>query len=174
MAAMGYVALRFWRHRRELAIGETGVDFRPKIGFTRLDGWSSLALLLENRSDTKVWTEEVEIALTDLVATDQTSQATCHEIQKIRQAVPSHDMLPVSLVEAIYKAAGNPQRKYSCVISSVVRYRIGEEWFEKPMQPYRLKMAGLTVRGNRRESWAKSEFKPHKPRNPHVVETHSH
>jgi hypothetical protein len=39
------------------------VTFRPSIGFTRLDGWAALALLLENRSDVKAWTEEVEIVL---------------------------------------------------------------------------------------------------------------
>ena len=53
--------------------------------------------------------------------------------------------------EVIYKAAGDPQRKYSCVLSSVLRYRIGEERFEKKMENYRLQMIGLTASGIHRE-----------------------
>jgi hypothetical protein len=33
----------------------------------------------------------------------------------------------------------------------VLRYRIGEEWFEKKMENYRLRMIGLTVADVRRE-----------------------
>ena len=119
----------------------------PKIGFSRLDGWKSVALLLDNKSDAAVWTEEIEIALTGLVANQQASDATCHEIQKVHQTVRGRDLLPVSLVETIYRAAGKPQRKYSCVMSSIVRYRVGEKWYEEPMKAYQLRMIGLTVAG---------------------------
>src|ERR1019366_7812653 len=145
IGALAYSAMRIWRRERNRGAKDTGVDFRPSIGFTRLDGWTSLALLLENKSDSKVWAEEIEIVLTDLIANDQTSEASAHEIQKIRQTVWSLYMLPITLVETIYKAAGKPQRRYSCLMSAIVRYRAGEEWFEKPMRPSRLKMAGLTV-----------------------------
>jgi hypothetical protein len=60
-------------------------------------------------------------------------------------------MLPISLCEAIYLAAGNPQRKYSCALSSILRYRIGDEWFEKKLENYRIRMAGLTASGIHRE-----------------------
>lgn len=60
-------------------------------------------------------------------------------------------MLPISFCEVIYKAAGDPQRKYTCLMSSVLRYRIGEEWFEKNMENYMLRMIGLTVSGIHRE-----------------------
>src|ERR1019366_7670890 len=160
IGALAHLALRIWRRGRNRGAKDTGVDFRPSIGFTRLDGWASLAVLLANKSDSNVWTEEIEIVLTDLIANEQTSEASGHEIHKIRQTVRPLDMLPISLVETIYKAAGKPQRKYSCVMSAIVRYRAGEEWFEKPMQPYRLKMAGLTVASRRREQWTQSVFKP--------------
>jgi len=160
IAAPAYFALRTLFRLRNRGTNDTGIDFRPSIGFTRLDGWVSLALLLENKSEINVWAEEIEIALTDLIADDQTSEASCHGIHKIRQTIQPQDMLPISLVETIYEAAGNPQRKYSCVMSAIVRYRAGENWFEKPMQPYRLNMAGLTVVNNRPERWTKSEFKP--------------
>jgi hypothetical protein len=160
IGALAYFALRIWRREKNRWKRDTGVDFRPSIGFTRLDGWASLALLLVNKSNSNVWAEEIEIALTDLIANEQTSDVSGHEIHKIRQTVRPLDMLPISLMETIYKAAGKPQRKYSCVMSAIVRYRAGEEWFEKPMRPSRLKMAGLTVASSRRERWTKSEFKP--------------
>src|SRR5580704_1266138 len=117
-----YFALRIWRGRRRAGPEDKDADFRPSIGFTRQDGWQSVALLLENKSDTHVWTEEIEIGLTDLVADHQTSEASCQEIQKIHQTVQARDTLPISLVELIYNAAGRPQRKYSCVLSSIVRF----------------------------------------------------
>jgi hypothetical protein len=119
--------------------------FRPRIGFTRLDGMVSLSLLLENDSGEHVWAEEIEIFLSDLKAEQQASEASCRGIRKIRQMVRSGDLLPISLSEAIYKAAGDPQRKYSCVLSSVLRYRIGEETVEKTMDHYKIRMVGLTA-----------------------------
>jgi hypothetical protein len=65
--------------------------------------------------------------------------------------VGPRDLLPISLVETIYNAAGRPQRNYSFVLSSVVRFRVGEKWFEEQLPAYRIKMLGLTVGGLRRE-----------------------
>ena len=127
------------------------MGFRPRIGFTRLDGMVSLSLLLDNESSEHVWAEEIEIYLSDLRAEQQASEAPCRGTRKIRQVVRSGDMLPISLCEAIYLAAGNPQRKYSCALSSVLRYRIGEKSFEKQLDNYRIRMAGLTASGIHRE-----------------------
>jgi len=44
-------------------------------------------------------------------------------------------------------------------MSSIVRYRAGEEWFEKPMPPYKLNLAGLTVVSSQRQRWNKAELK---------------
>lgn len=158
--ALFYFAFRIWRGKANRDNG-SGTDFHPTIGFARQDAFKSIALLLFNKSDDAVWTEEIEIVLTELVANQQATAASCHEVHKIRQAVPAHDMLPISLVETIYNAAGRPQRRYSCVMSSMVRYRIGEEWFEEPMKIYRLEMAGLTVSGVRQDRKAGYKFKPH-------------
>jgi hypothetical protein len=149
--ALGYAVLRIWRRRNVPDPMDRSDGFRPRIGFTRLDGMESLSLLLANESKEYVWAEEIEIFLSSLSADQQTAEPTCHEIQKIRQMVPSGDMLPISLSEVIYKAAGDPQRKYSCVMSSVLRYRIGEERFEKQMENYRLRMMGLTASDIHRE-----------------------
>ena len=144
---LGYVGLRYWRQRSGADPTDRSAGFRPSIGFSRLDGMESLSLLLENKSRKNVWVEELEIFLSTLSAEDQTAEATLHGIQKIRQMVPSGDLLPISLAQVIYKAAGGPQRNYSCVLSAVLRYRIGQEEFEKQMESYRVRMLGLTATG---------------------------
>jgi hypothetical protein len=149
--ALGYTVLRFWRRRNGPDPTDRSAGFHPRIGFSRLDGMASLSLLLANGSEKSVWAEEIEIFLSGLSAEEQTAKPSCHEIQKIRQMVPSGDTLPLSLSEVVYKAAGDPQRKYSCVFSSVLRYRIGEERFEKKMENYRVRMLGLTASGIDRE-----------------------
>jgi len=158
--ALGYSVLRFWRWRSGPDPTDRSAGFRPRIGFSRLDGMESLSLLLANESKMNVWAEELEIFLSGLSAEEQTAEPSFHEIQKIRQMVPSGDMQPISLSQVIYKAAGDPQRKYSCVLSSVLRYRIGEERFEKKMENYRLRMLGLTASGIQRERKPVQPFQP--------------
>jgi hypothetical protein len=149
--ALGYAALRIWRARNVPDPTDKSGGFRTRIGFTRLDGMASLSLLLANGSKTHVWAEEIEIFLSGLSADEQTAEPSYSGIQKIRQMVGPRDTLPISLAEVIYKAAGDPQRKYSCVLSSILRYRIGEERLEKKMENYRIQMIGLTAAGVHRE-----------------------
>lgn len=151
--------VRIWRSKFGRANHANGVQFHANIGFTRLDGFKSVALLLENESNAPVWTEEIEIALADLNANQQTSEPSCHEILKIRQTVSPTDLLPISLVETIYNAAGRPQRHYSCVLSSLVRYRVGEKWIEEQLPAYRVKMVGLTVAGVRHEKMVTNDLR---------------
>jgi hypothetical protein len=143
--ALGYVALRVWRQKNAPDTKDKSKGFRPRIGFTRLDGMASLSLLLANKSRERVWVEEIEIFLSGLTADDQTAEPSCHEIHKIRQTVRPGDLLPISLAEVIYKAAGGPQRKYSFILSSILRYRIDEEWAEKAMETHKVRMIGLTA-----------------------------
>jgi hypothetical protein len=159
-ATLGYTVLRFWRRRNAPDPTDRSAGFRPSIGFTRLDGMASLSLLLANGSKRNIWAEEIEIFLSGLSAEEQTAQPSFHEIQKIRQMVIPGDTSPISLSEVIYKAAGDPQRKYSCVLSSVVRFHIGEERFEKKMENYRLQMLGLTASGIQRERKPVPPFQP--------------
>jgi len=159
--ALSISGVRIWRGKFGRSTHGNGVDFYPNIGFTRLDGFKSVALLLENKSETPVWTEEVEIELTNLKANQQTSEPSCHEVSKIRQMVSPTDLLPISLVETIYNAAGRPQRHYSCVLSSVVRFKIGEKSFEEQMPAYRVKMVGLTVASVRHEKKVAKDLKHH-------------
>jgi hypothetical protein len=149
--ALGYTALRIWRERNIPDPADKGRGFRPRVGFTRLDGMVSLSLLLANRSKTPVWAEEIEIFLSGLSADEQAAAPSLHGIQKIRQMVSPRDTVPISLAEVIYKAAGDPQRSYSCVLSSILRYRIGEELLQKKMENYKIQMIGLTTAGIHRQ-----------------------
>ena len=158
--ALGYAVLYFWRRRNLPEQTEKGAGFRPRIGFSRLDGMVSLSLLLENRSSEYVWAEEIEIFLSGLTAQTRQRNPSFREVQKVRQMVRSGDTLPISLSQVIYKAAGDPQRKYSCVMSSILRYRIGEQRLEKHMETYRLQMLGLTASGIQRERKPVPPFQP--------------
>ena len=85
--ALGYTVLRFWRRRNAPDPTDRSAGFRPRIGFTRLDGMASLSLLLANGSKRNVWAEEIEIFLSGLSAEEQTAEPSFHEIQRIRQMV---------------------------------------------------------------------------------------
>lgn len=159
--ALGYAVLYFWRRRNIPERKEKGAGFRPRIGFSRLDGMASLSLLLENKSREFVWAEEIEIFLSGLTAQDQTAEPSFREVQKIRQMVRSGDTLPISLCEVIYKAAGDPQRRYSCVMSSVLRYRIGEQQLEKNLETCKVRMMGLTASSVHRERNPVPAFEVH-------------
>lgn len=156
--AIIYAALRIWQRKNEAAETEIHHGFRPLVGFSRLDGMESLSLLLENGYHKHIWAEEIEIFLSDLVAERQTCEPPYTQIKKIRQMVAPRDTLPISLAEVIYKAAGEPQRKHSSVLSSVLRYRVGEEMFEKKLDHYRIHMTGLTASDARRERKPVNEF----------------
>jgi hypothetical protein len=143
--ALGYAALRLLRNRNVSDPIDRGRGFRTRIGFTRLDGMASLSLLLANEYETYVWAEEIEIVLSSLSAEQQTAEPSCRGVQKIRQMVGSQDSLPISLAEVIYKAAGEPQRKYSCVLSSVLRFRVGGDRLERQLENYKIRMIGLTA-----------------------------
>jgi hypothetical protein len=157
--AVFFSLLHIWRGKSGAGKRGNGLNFFPSIGFAWQDGFKSVALLLANKSEVHVWTEEVEVTLTELAADQQTSEASCREVHKISQLVSPRDLLPISMVETIYNAAGRPQRKYSCVLSSVVRYKVGEKWFEEQLPAYRVKMIGLTVAGIRHERKASSDLK---------------
>lgn len=129
------------------------IQFAPTLRTTRDYGPQSLELLLVNRSSVMVWVEEAMVGLTELDASLQTSTSTCQARHAIHQIVRSQDALSVSLSSDIYDAAGRPQGKYSCLVFTDIRYRVGDEWLNKTLDPCRVKMAALTVVGLRRSRW---------------------
>jgi hypothetical protein len=149
--ALSYAAMRIWRERDVSDPTDKSRGFRTRIGFSQLDGMASLSLLLANECESHIWAEEIEIVLNDLSAEQQAAEPSYRGVQKIRQMLGPHDSLPISLAGVIYKAAGDPQRRYSCVLSSLVRYRIGDENLERALQNYKIRMIGLTADGIARE-----------------------
>jgi hypothetical protein len=140
-----YSLPRILRRINDRIPGNRKDAFRASIGFDRLDGMTTLALNLSNESEQFVWVEEIDILLTELQAEQQTCEASCREVQRIRQIVRPDAAATISLSSTIYRAAGEPQRKYSFVLSSLIRCRIGEEWFEKGVENFRVRMVGLTA-----------------------------
>jgi hypothetical protein len=98
-----------------------------------------------------VWVEEARVVLADLDATWQTSIPTCEAKHAIRQNVRANESLELSLAGAIYDAAGRAQGRYSCLIFVDVRCRVGEQWFNKALDTYKLEMTGLKARGLHRK-----------------------
>jgi hypothetical protein len=125
-----------WLHRIE-------IDVTPTLEITENNGWVSLNLLLVNRSNVRIWAEEATIALANLEATLQASIARGQATRIIRQPIGPQEALALSLAEAVYTAAGNPQETYSCIISTTIRLRSGDRWLERMDQQRRLEMRAL-------------------------------
>ena len=149
--------LRRWRKSKpdqELA----SVDFSARLRLFHDDGWVSLELLLQNRSDSTVWVEDATVALSDLEANWQTTKPGQVK-HRIRQNVGPSDMLRVSLAAAIYDAAGRPQDTYSCIVHPVVHYRLFDEWCKAEVDSCRIEMAALTAVNLVKPRWYHKKIK---------------
>lgn len=151
-AAWTFGLFRPWRKTNPQPEGFQ-IDFSARLRLFREDDWAYLELLLVNHSNVTVWVEEATIVLSELEANWQTSIATGQTKHKILQNIGPNDTLGVSFVGSIYEAAGKPQGKYSCVVFTDVRYRVGDEWLNKTLDVYRVEMAALTVFRLRRSRW---------------------
>jgi hypothetical protein len=136
------------------------IKFAPRLKINRYEGGGSLDLLLVNDAGMTVWAEEAIVGLTDLDVIWQTSIPTGQNRHEIRQNIGANESLELSLVEAIYDAAGRPQGRYSCLICVDVRFRVGEEWFNKTLDPCRIEMNTLKVLGLRRLRWYDKKARP--------------
>jgi len=143
---------RRWR-KTEPEPGGSRIDFSARLRDFRDDGWVCLELLLVNRSNVTVWVEEAMVVLSELETNWQTSISTGQARHEVLQNIRPDDTLRVSLVGDIYDAAGKPQGMYSCLVFTNVRYRVGDEWFNKTLDVYRVEMAALTVFRLRRRRW---------------------
>jgi hypothetical protein len=136
------------------------IKFSPQLKINRYDGGGSLDLLLVNDANMTVWVEEARVVLTDLDATWQTAIPTCQAKHEIRQNVRANESLELSLARAVYDASGRAQGRYSCLIFVVVGCRVGEEWFNKALDTYKLEMTGLKARGLHRLRWYEKKTRP--------------
>jgi hypothetical protein len=139
------VILRYLR-RRHADLPVIKIDLRPTVRISSFDGWASLELHLSNRSGFTVWIEEAQLVLTDLDAHFQTGLATGQTAHKIRQAIPPHETLSMSITGSLYEAAGKPQGPYSFLVLGSVHYRIAEEdWAEACIYQHKIEMTALSV-----------------------------
>jgi len=153
------ILFRWWR-KPGFELEHIEIKFSPQLKINRYDGGGSLDLLLVNDANLTVWVEEARVVLTDLDATWQTAIPTCQAKHEIRQNVRANESLELSLAGAIYDAAGRAQGRYSCLIFVVVRCRVGEEWFNKALDTYKLEMTGLKARSLHRSRWYEKKLKP--------------
>jgi hypothetical protein len=122
--------------------GDVGV--RSSLELTPQDGWRLLNLAVANRHDTKVWVERAAFIITDLDANMQGGLADGCGLVEIRQFIRSGENLCISLIEAVYNAAGKPQGVYSFALSCTVRYRLGERWLESESPVFQVEMVRLS------------------------------
>jgi hypothetical protein len=76
-----------WRHEKRTDLSSGQIEVIPKLSLNRSDGWLALELVLENRSDLTVWTEDATIVLADLDANSQTRIPPGQVVHKIRQNI---------------------------------------------------------------------------------------
>ncbi len=136
------------------------IRFAPQLKINPNDGGGSLDLVLVNDAGMTVWVEEATVVLTDLDAIWQTSIPNGQARHEIRQNVRANESLVLSLVAAIYDAAGRAEGRYSCFMGVVVRCRVGEEWFNKALDTYRVEMTGLKARSLHRLRWYEKKARP--------------
>ena len=138
LVALATICIVAVRRRR----GEVGV--RSSLELIPQDGWSLLNLAMVNRHDSKVWIERAAFILEDMDADMQSGPAFGKGSIDVREFVPSNEALRISLIEAVYNAAGKPQGVYTFRLSAAVRYRLGERWLESETAPYQVDMVRLS------------------------------
>jgi len=156
--------LKSGRRNRYPASESSQCDIQPRLVLARDEVMGSLNLAVTNRSRLGVWAEAAKVDLAHLDADGETSAPTGQAILEIREFVGPTETLHVSLVEAVYDAAGRPQGVYSCRVSTVLRYRAhnDEEEFEVPLPLYRVSMIALVPISLRRMRWFDKPARPRK------------
>jgi hypothetical protein len=150
---------RWWRKARtESEHGEN--DFALELRINRHYESVSLNLQIANKTDTTIWVEEAKVVLADLAVIWQTSIPTGQAIHEIHQNVRANETLRLNLARAIHDAAGRPLGKYSCLVCVDVHYRLGDEWFNKTLDTYKMEMFGLNARGLRLSHWYEKTIRP--------------
>jgi hypothetical protein len=151
---------RWWWRKPRSESEHIEAKFAPQLKINRYEGGKSLDLLLVNEARMTVWVEEVKVVLTNLDASWQTSIPTGQAKHEIRQNVRAKESLELSPAADIYEAAGRPQGTYSCLIYSDVRYRVGDEWFNKNLDTYSVEMTALKGLCLRRLRWYEKKALP--------------
>jgi hypothetical protein len=154
------LALRFWR-RHNAPNSSREVCVKAELASTRTRGWTFFNLVLANHSRMRVAIVDVTLVMTDLVAKFQSGPPANQTTLKIRRMVKPGEVLPLSLIETFYAAAGKPQGGYSFVVAATIRYRAHGDLFEQALPLYRAKMFALSPNALQRIRWRnKPPFPP--------------
>jgi hypothetical protein len=132
------------------------LDLLAELRLSRQGPANTLTLAVTNRSKAEVWAEEVQVALAGLEADLQASAASGSAVVQIRQLIAPAETLNVSVIGALYDSAGKPQGAYSFCVSTVLRYRAGQddaELLEQRLPSYRAMMVALGPISLRRMRW---------------------
>jgi hypothetical protein len=121
------------------------IKIQPAIRATQFDGWVSLELEASNQSNATIWLEEAKFLLSDLHANFQTASPMNQKTYPIRQALPPHESLSLSIGPTLYEAAGSPQGYYSFRFIGNVHYRIGQRIAAVKISRHSIEMAALSV-----------------------------
>src|SRR5260370_6945265 len=121
------------------------IKVQPAIRATQFNGWVSLELEAANQSNSTIWLEEAKFLISDLHANFQTALPINQKTYPIRQAIPPHESLSLSIGPTLYEAAGSPQGYYSFRFIGNVHYRIGQQMAAVKISRHWIEMAALRV-----------------------------
>ena len=121
------------------------IKVQPAIRATQFNGWVSLELEAANQSNATIWLEEAKFLISDLHANFQTALPINQKTYPIRQAIPPHESLSLSIGPTLYEAAGSPQGYYSFRFIGNVHYRIDQRMAAEKIPRHWIEMAALSV-----------------------------
>jgi hypothetical protein len=121
------------------------IKVQPAIRATQFNGWVSLELEAANQSNSTIWLEEAKFLISDLHANFQTALPINQKTYPIRQAIPPHESVSLSIGPTLYEAAGSPQGYYSFRFIGNVHYRIGQQTAAVKISRHWIEMAALSV-----------------------------
>lgn len=145
-----WLALKVWRDNRGL---DSEVNLKADLHVSKDQGWTFFNLLLVNGCRMNVAVVDATFTISGLVAQFQASPAATETTFKIRRIVKPGAALGVDLVEHFYNAAGRPQRSYTFVVATTVRYRARGKVVEQALPLYRVKMFALSANRLWRVRW---------------------
>jgi hypothetical protein len=131
---------------------------RPRLILTLEKEVGELNLVISNRSCRGIWAQEARVHLIDVKTNGETYTPSGATL-RICEFIGPSETLRISLIGTIYDIAERPQGVYSCLISTVMRFRPDEsdEEFEQTVAPYDAAMVALVPISLRR-AWAPKDL----------------
>src|SRR5258708_39725405 len=99
----------------------------------------------DSQYNSTIWLEEANILISELHENFQTALPINQKTYQIRQAIPPHESLSLSIGPTLYEAAGSPQGYYSFRFIGNVHYRIDQRMAAEKIPRHWIEMAALSV-----------------------------